>query len=100
MSMLSLTRAGFLLIKIVGRVGIHVPAGANVHTGTGMQAATFNWQVQNGTIFIPGTQSKIVPAGNFDSDTILTGRQQNGVGAAPNVHWHNAPLQTKNAIKE
>ena len=99
-SMLSLTRIGFCLTKTVGRVGIHIPAGANVQTGTGIHAATFNWHVPNGTIFIPGTQSKIVPAGNFDVVTIFTGKQQNGVGAAPNVHWHNAPLQTTNGIKE
>jgi len=109
MSIESLFSIGPILVKTVGFIGIHVPAGVGIH-GPGVStpiAAAVNAAVAgfirlmhtpNGAMLRNGTQSAIFPMGPAFPITMDAGRNVSTPGAAPSGHIAGAPTHTPNPI--
>ena len=87
-------KIGFFVEKTrLGFVCIHGPNGA---TTQGAPLSTV--QTPNGTMFMPGTMSKIVPIGVLQQK-LQDGVALKGVGQLPKEHIHNVPVLTTNPIR-
>ncbi len=87
-------KIGFFVEKIrLGFVCIHGPRGATTQ-GPPLSTA----QTPNGTMFMPGIISKIVPTGVLQQK-LQDGVALKGVGQLPKEHIHNVPVLTTNPIR-
>src|SRR5262245_12681369 len=77
-------------------IGVSTPIAAAVAAATCGLAML--WQAPNGMMFFMGMWSRMFAAGLLLVITLCSGVTTNVLGAIPNEHFNNAPLQTCCAI--